>query len=466
MHHRWRQGVSVNSRRLWRPWVALFALGVMACVWLPRWPTLSSQPGIDFYQFWGVAKAQRESGYRLSSPYRNLDGYQQAFHSMAVASKDPLLIAAVHFREKPDLTGTPLLYYVFGSITGDNYRVALVKHAAWLLAAFLCGAFLLIRSQGEPIPYAAAFSALLVPAFVPFFADLKAGNLNALQFLYLILLAQCVQRYGKTPLARRRALFAAGVAVALVLLTLLKPNVVGATLLLGCCLFHLSASRVRVFAAVAASIGGLVLITLPCLFFGSASVWEDWLHGPVVDVEHVTYPVMYGNCSTVALLHELFDVPVAVSVALIALFLTAVAWISIRPFARQAAAHQSRAAVLDAVLANPFLCAGLGITGLFAVSPLVWVHYFVLLLMPALWICSNKTVPVGTRMLGWLALLLMADVPRWIYSLLAGTVPPLAVDLLHGCIWIPVWIGLLRCVDVAALPERARPSDQATVRPA
>jgi hypothetical protein len=36
---------------------------------------LKSNPGIDFYQFWGVSLAQKESNGTLKSPYPELFGY-------------------------------------------------------------------------------------------------------------------------------------------------------------------------------------------------------------------------------------------------------------------------------------------------------------------------------------------------------------------------------------------------------
>jgi len=399
------------------------------------------QAGVDFYQYWGVAKCQRATNFTLGSPYRNGAGYGAQLRQLAAASGDATLQRAVASRDAPDLTGTPFVYYLMGSLPGPYSRTLLLYRAA-LFAAFALAVFLLARPLASPA-MAGALAASTAVASDALLLDLAVGNLSSLQLLGLV---------GAAVVARRdpRLRTALWLPPLLVLLTLVKPVVGLAAGLLGLSLLLRQVSwqaRAVVVGSAAAAAG--LFAALPALLFGSVTVWPDWWSATFSSGERLAYEVVQGNYSGVALLARLGGHSTGWGLAWVAASLggsvlalaALVRW-------RHGAGSGFGAATLE-FLRDPLAAASLGIVALLALSPLVWSHYGVLAVAPALWLCGPGGGP-WPRALGWLSLLLVVDLPRRLYLLLPD-LPWMVLDLNHAFAWIPLWIGMLG-VLAAKLP--------------
>jgi hypothetical protein len=403
--------------------LGLFSLGF--------WNDARRQPGLDFYLMWSVAKAQRGSGFTLDSPYRDTEGYHARLLRDAAASGDAVLQDAAP-RVSMDFTGTPFVYYLMGSLPGP-YATALLAFRAAQLLAFALAVFVLARPLAS-MPTAAALAAATALAFDPLLLDVKNGNLGALLLFGLAMLGQWLSR----PLAasggvgRVHALLAPAL---LVLLAVIKPIVAGAALLMGLALLRAGSGFARA-AALGSAVVALALFYLaPCALFDSLAVWGDWAREAFSSDARLAYNIDMGNYSGILLLAEGAGRSPGWAMQVTAFALAAslagvLGW----------SGRRALAAVAQDARADPLAAAALGIVLLLALSPLVWSHYQVLAVLPALWLCR---APAGApRVLGWLALVLVADLPRRVAMVWEG-LPWLVLHVSHAYSWLLLWAGLL-----------------------
>jgi hypothetical protein len=95
--------------------------------------------------------------------------------------------------------------------------------------------------------------------------------------------------------------------------------------------------------------------------------------------------------------------------------------------------------------------AGIGIVAVFALAPLVWFHYFVLALVPGLWLVGPSR-PTAARVWGGAALVLYSAVYLPVVAAAAPAAVASVLQPLWALAWIPLWIGLLCSVSRASLP--------------
>lgn len=406
---------------------------VLALTSVRFWLEVPRQAGVDFYQYWGIAKAQRAAGLQLGNPYRNRGGYQDGLDRLAAQSGDARLAEAVASRPLPDLTATPSAYSLLGAWPGP-YSRGLALYRIAQLAAFALAVFLLARAL-VPAPLAAGFAAAVAAASDPLLLDVAVGNVTTLQLLGLVVVAEVLRRGGPT---RALAWWAPPLLLAV---GLLKPTLLLPAGLLGLVVLARQPSPAGRASAVAAGIlASAVLALAPVLLFGDFAIWTDWWAGIFSSQTRLSYEVVEGNFSGVTLLARLADVSVGASLGLTALALGAslTGALALARW-RHAGALRWRDAG-RATLADPLGPAVLGILLLLALSPLVWSHYHVLAVAPGLWLCRSGER--WTRALGWATLLLAVDLPRRLY-LLWGDLPWMLWDASHAWGWVPAWIGLL-----------------------
>lgn len=407
--------------------VAMVLLGLAS---LPAWRVAGEQPGIDFYQFWGVAKAQRAASFALGSPYTHPAPYRDRLAAMAAAGSDEPMQMLAAGKASLDLTGTPFAYTLMGSLPAPYSRALLLWRIAQL-AAFALAVFVLTRPLASTLA-SGLLAVATVLAFDPLLLDVRVGNLSSVLLAGLVAAAALMRRYPTGPVATLL------VPALLVLLTLLKPTVAIATALMGLALLLQGGPRERLRAIAAAAASAALLGLLPALLFGSTAVWGDWWREVSASDARLAYPLIDGNYSGVALLAGL----TGLSVGGVAICMAAAAAVSL---AATTLPGRSPRAVFFAglsLLRDPLAAAALGILALLAVSPLIWSHYQVLVVIPALWLCA---APAGEgrwpRWLGWGVLLVVADPLRRLLVLWDGLLP--VVDVVHAFSWVPLWIGAL-----------------------
>lgn len=359
---------------------------------LALWVNLSHfrvSPGIDFYQYWGVAKAAEYSNNRLGNPYVNLSQYSQVLYDASQSSTDLLFQKAGAARQQLELYQTPLCYLLFAYFPA-NYTLSLCIF--WTLALiFYFAAFVLLSSVFQVDRFWFLSLALLLTGFfAPLHSDLRVANLNSLQLFGLALSLWLAQR-----LVERRhstGLTGAFYICLLVFLTLLKPNLLPVTLLLGAHLWVRHGVRAIAPAALASAAFGAILIILPCLWFRSWGIWFDWFKylGGLDHQTLISY-IQMGNFAPAILLAEALGVGVSGLVAAMAAglaVLTALALALAIPPGTVGLHGWWRAAVR--ALSDANLSAAAGVLAVLLLSPMVWRHYYLITLLPALCLLSRR----------------------------------------------------------------------------
>jgi hypothetical protein len=316
----------------------------------------------------------------------------------------------------------------------SQYAQAARIHWLVQVLAFGFGAFVLLRLAGVSKPSALAAIGLLTLAYRPLGDDLFTGNLGSPQLAALAAVSWIAMRAIPTATRRARIAWTSAALVLLGGLVLVKATLAPAALLL---LLHLGYEvETREFARALglALLGWILLLTAPLVWLGSASAWGEWL-GLIVgrDAGRLSeYALAAGNTSTPRLLQEWTGVDPLLAAAGVGMVLA----ISLAPVARR-------------VLSDAGLAAGVGIVVALALAPLVWFHYFVLALVPAIRLIVERGAPRG---LGVLALALYSvyqpDLVTFSRDFVSGWLAPL-----WSLTWVPLWIGLL--VAAVRVPDES-----------
>jgi hypothetical protein len=397
--------------------------------------------GMDFYQYWGIGLGPKISDGALKSPYVEMSTYAAFLDSYASRSNDIRLIAAnkkCHsFYEKGlDIPGTPLQYAMFAAMP-QNYSAAYGIFLATQTAFFIGALALLFSYNKEKRALLIPLSAALMACYWPFRNDLSNGNLAATQLFFLVVLIVFYDKVLKNATVRHAYVLSAVFTSALVLLTLMKPNITLVALFLSASLWRLHGMRVFFSSAAIAGLFGAALVALSCMYFGSWDVWRDWL-GYFPDVsKSPMYAILRGNSSTSLIVSDLLHINIRLAIALIIFLL------SLHGFGVFAGAKPKEEAVLKYIktrclplLEDPYLSASLAVTVTLAVSPLVWPHYHILSLLPAFWLIATSPRWSFIELLGVLSILITSMMLP--YLLGEETLAPYTA--FSG--WIPLWFGV------------------------
>ena len=389
-----------------------------------------NRSGIDFYHFWGVSAANKLAEQSLGDPYLNAEHYADVLNSYANTTiGDSRLMAANQTRRNIDLTATPLLYLLFALFPLD-YTLGLTLHRIACLLAFMTAVAVFWRLyEMEGIPYALGLMVFLL-ALIPLFVDLEVGNINCLLVLGLAI----ALGLGRRLQAQTTRRFPLGSVLLnfLVFLTMVKPVVALPCALLAYTVWQ-DVGTATMLRIVGSAVGtSLLLALLPCLYFRSWSVWWNWymsIQG--ADARHLFYDVNTGNNSFALIASDWVPggystVIVIVGALLIGLIGTMLAWSGGRIGLRLKAF-------------GPDFMLALGIMFTFALSPLSWSHYYLLLLPSSLWLLSlpGWLLPI----FGALTLFLSSGVFIWLKNMIE--IVKQLEPLLHSLSWVPLLFGIL-----------------------
>lgn len=419
----------------------------------------SESIGVDFYNFWGVPVALRLSGHTLGSPYTNGQRYHAVLKEYAATANQPKLRSASRFWSGPDFTGSPLLYRVFTLVSSD-YAFSLGVFQALQILSFL-GACLLVGYLSRwNLFYLLCLALLCLLIYQPLLSDLRVGNLGCWQLVVLAGVMGLASALPRVSSFAQRAGLGALLLVVLVALTLCKPNI---ALVSGLLAVHLGVRHgARLFAvgALAAAGAAALLLIVPCLYFGSWTVWQEWYRfvygsNPAMLVR----PVASGNYATALLLSTWTGVNVAMVAGVLLLLLglslvVAVHWrnASLTPTPRTA--REALSASLRRLFDDPRPPLAIGILLTAAASPLYWVHYYVLLFIPSLWLLNAP----GSRFVPTLAAASVLMSGGMVGMLLWAFGWPTAMPASIALSWVPLWGALLislRSSDAEAADPRS-----------
>ena len=399
--------------------------------------------GIDFYHFWGVPVAMRLTGHTLGGPYRQGERYQAVLKDYTATVSQPKLRSAQRFWGAPDFTATPLLYQAFG-VVSDDYTFSLAVFRGLQVFSFL-GACLLLGYLYRFEPYSLLCLALIsLVLYQPLLSDLRVANLGCLQFAALAGATGLASAVARAPSAGWRGGLAAALSVVLAALTLCKPNV---ALVSGLLVVHVAVrhgARVFVQAAVPAAAALALLLVTPCFYFRSWTVWQEWfgfVYGS--NSAMLVRPIANGNYATPLVISSwtgsgVFGIAVVLFVLLVASLLVV---LLPYPYARTGRSTlEALGATFKRLFHDPHAPVALGILLTTATLPLFWLHYYVLLIIPSLWLLN---APGTSRTVPLLAAASVAMSAGLVGMLLWALGWPNAMPATIALSWIPLWGALL-----------------------
>jgi hypothetical protein len=341
-----------------------------------------------------------------------------------------------------------MAYLVFSLFPAD-YRQALNLDLVLEVSAFVGAVLLILRSARRPFAYCFLAAVLLVSFYKPLDGDLRVANFNCLLLLGLALAFRTSERLTKrmqSAAPRENEIVALG-AVSLVLvgcLALVKPSLLTTTATIGLFLF---ARLGRRRGSSAILLAGVVLAGAACapmIYFGSPAIWIDWVrYFANSNVNMFGLPLEAGNMSVPLFLSHRTGLPFGIVAALlfslVVLTLILTAMRHGRPLER-----------LRAAMAQPWTAISLGVTTFFAISPLAWVHYHILLLAPSLLLLERANRGRPEAYVAFLGVFLAAGAPAHLQALIgAGYALSLAV---YGLMlsWPALWFATLLIINSQA----------------
>lgn len=402
-------------------------------------------PMIDFYQYWGVAAARRLSVETLGPPYTDPSRYRTVLTDYAASSGQSKI---ARFKP-PSFTATPFAYMLFAVFPLDYTRAAFLFHVFQLLL-FVTAVMLVGRVYRYPRSSLVCLAFLLVLGSGPLSSDLRLGNLGCFQLFALAGILAVVDRL---PQVSRTAVPGALALSGLTLLILIKPSVMLVVAVMALHLWLAHGTRFFAIAALPALGCAIAAVITSCMYFGSWSVWNEW-YGMVfgADPYRLAVDPASGNYSTTRLLSLWIKADVWLVVALVAgaaiVSLRAVATPSVNAEVGPGATTPKQPG-LARVLRDPHLAMAIGVTLTTALSPLFWYHYYLIVLIPGLWLLNAPPGRVYLPLWGLAALVLSSGLLNVLFIPLGWTG---AVEIGAALSWVPLWVGTLLRISRAGSP--------------
>jgi len=371
---------------------AVVALALCVLLFASAFEAFPEQPGADFYQFWGVPMGKRLMAAHDShqSPYVNPEGYASELNGAVQFSRSEKLHAANALRRTLEPMGTPFLYAVF-AVFPDDYDAAQAIYVALLYLGAGFGVFALARLRGLSFRWAACVAFAVELTFAPFMIDVRAANVNSLQLALIAALVWIAARDFRVGNPLAEGLFLAVLAP----LVIFKPNTLWIALALAI-QFVLTRDRRTGLAGIGlALLSSVVALAIGAAYFGSTSTWGEWLGFARRLQSELPLTLEQGNESIAMWLsrhagtYGAAGYGVILGLALLVAFALAMTAMGRRTDLLGATAKRA--------FSSPGFAASVGVLFTFATSPLVWSHYFVLALVPILWLVGRDGIRgVGT----------------------------------------------------------------------
>jgi hypothetical protein len=338
--------------------------------------------GLDFYQYWVVGKVVSLSDGAVRNPYTQQPLFSKMATEHAQGTSEPALGAVASLRPDLELQATPFAYTFF-SIYPGHYTASLRLHQIAQICAFVLAIFLLLRNE-------AALDRLLVacvamPVFGPLASDLSVANFNCFLLLFLALTFRLAQvafaREGTS--SGGKLVFAAGALTLAAAAALLKPSLMFVAPLLALAIY-LRMRTVGLGAIAMGGVGSVALAALPVWYFDSVEIWLQWKHYfDNGNVDMYSLPFAMGNLSLPGFIARTTGLPLVVSA------LVLVAGLLVAGLCAVQVTHGNGPSRLHGLLLEPASVVSVAVLLFFAISPLAWLHYHLLLLVPALLLAGD-----------------------------------------------------------------------------
>lgn len=439
--------------------LVLLSLGVAALGVLSAWRYGRDRAGQDFYQQpWAVSELRPSiTGHNIwDQPVRR----QMAATLLAVVGGGPkhtvpaglerqaraALLAHPPKRNELAVAGTPFFFAALSPFHSGLYERDGLRYLAALIACSGVAILVLSANAGLGAIGALLLCGLLFTWFEPWKAELRVWNVNSILLATLAAATWCLAR-GKT--SALGALLAMGAAFK----PTLAPAIVALTVFW---LVHRQFSQLRRLV-LGATFGALVAILIGCWWLKRADAWLLFLRS-LGQITGESYAMRFGNFSLNRWLVEQEGgtygaVLLAATLIPICIGIGVSAW----RHRTSDAAHYS--------FSFPTLLVGqaesaihLGVLTMLIVAPLAWLHYFIILIGPAIsalrqrhhW--EHQAWAHCRQILGALSLLLLCEWPTIIPTpFQSGSTKPFLLTV------STVTLFSIHCVNLAGGIGRWRP---------
>ncbi|HYB42817.1 MAG TPA: hypothetical protein VEL75_13655 [Candidatus Methylomirabilis sp.] len=393
---------------------------------------------IDFYQYWAVAAAPRLSDESLGSPYVEHRTYHAVVRDWAKRAGETRLTFNGRVLGPMGFTATPFLYVIFAVFPAD-YTLALVLFHSLQILLFVAAVILLgVTYRFEMFPLL-CLALLLALGSGPVNSDLRLGNLGCLQFAALSALLYLACRL---PRSSRPAALGSLVLAGLTLVAIAKPNVALVSIAMAVHLWVARGTRFFFTASIAAAVSAAAAAVIPCLYFRSWRIWSEWYQVVFGRSSHaLARPITGGNYSPSLLIARWLHIDVWIVTAAIAAILAASTIAVIAVSARESGrGWRAFRDALARAFGRPEVAMAIGVTMTISLPLLVWYHYYVIALIPGLWLLNASSGSRYLSLCGLASLVLSSGLLNVLFLPLDWT------DAAGGAAalsWVPLWGGVL-----------------------
>lgn len=339
------------------------------------WNSAINMPTIDFLTSWSVS--HELSRKPIANIYSLDDQREMASFALTEAQsptasdlqrQDTVKITQL-YRGRIDATGTPFLYAVIGWFSSGNF-VTDQKRFVFVCTLCLVVSLLLLK---DLLRFSFVEISLLImfiaTYYAPVLADMQVGNVNEIQLLAVALFIFFTVR--SQPLL-------AGLAIGTA--TMFKPTTAGVLVLsvIAGMVDRDYRQLLRMFSGCLIAAGASFLAS--AAYFRNPAIWLDFLQSLPKTLNGVSYSLQSGNFSLPALL---FGATRGSSAVLLVVLLVAFSWLfyaTRESRARKALNTLPKEIDRLRLMHNAFGVGGGGCAVMLLSSPLVWPHYYLLLL--------------------------------------------------------------------------------------
>jgi hypothetical protein len=370
-----------------KPWIlplALFAaLGL-----IHAWTSGDQGVGIDFYQFWSVGQAVRESLVEDVYEPAAFPLLARIFERRAEQDGARRHLGAAAFRkDEIQTSNTPFLYTSFYALESGRYETDIRRFRFLSLSVTVFSVIALSWCAGYSLAGTLTILAFILWAFAPLQYDLREGNVNQIQMGCLALFLLIHKGF---PATWRHLLGGAvlGLGVAF------KPNLAFVPLVLVLAWVIQRRFRVLTLGVAGMASGGLLAVAVSSFFFGSLSSWFRWLETLRRMNEDIGFTVRWGSFGGARLLADWTGLNF--SPLLHVLFLAAVG-LSVWKWSRKGAPEYE----------GLYLVLGIGSIVPLLATDMAWPHYLVQAIPLAIFLLRPRGVE---PLRAWLLLAALAGI--------------------------------------------------------
>lgn len=369
--------------------VTVLSLLVLAQATWACWVSATHDLTIDFFTFWSVPQlfhdeaigniysfeTQREMGSKAL--------LQAKYPGTSEVQREATTAVLQVYNGRIHETGSPLLYALVGALSSGDYPTDKERFLFVCLACLAASIVLLKSLLRFTTIEAVLLSVFILWNFGPFVSDINVGNVNEFQLFAIVLFIFFTAR--SKPLLAGLTIGAA---------TAFKPTTL---MVLALCVIAELADReyeellymlLGCFAAFASS------VLAAGIYFHKPAMWLEFLHSLPATLNG-TYALEIGNFSLSALIPGTARVQsVAIPIVLLAVF----SWLffSTRR-GKQSSGLLPKEMIDNLRMDKAFCVGGCGCAVMLLSSPLVWSHYYLLLLPLCLYLVFTEAcdaVPV------------------------------------------------------------------------